>query len=295
MYFDEETLLFMDGEFIPASEAKVSPYVQTLHYGMGVFEGLRAYPTVHGTKIFRAHEHFNRLAKSCELLGISFKYSTEELTQISYQLLEKNYLTSAYLRPLVISSPKMTLEPSSSSAVIISAWKWGKYFGDQFLRVCISSIERINPRACRVEAKVSGHYVNSVMAATEAKKRGYDEALMLDGNGFVAQAPGANLFYEKDGILFTAPEGSIFPGITRQTVLDICRQLDISVVEKNFRPEMLLDIDAAFLCGTATEITPIVSIEGHDTNLPWEQSVSYTIQETFKSLVLDKTYSYVIV
>jgi len=295
MYFDDDTILFMDGAFIPASEAGINPYSQTLHYGMGVFEGLRAYQTIHGTKIFRAKDHFNRLAESCSLLGMTFDYSTEELTQIAYQLLEKNELTCAYIRPLVISAPRMTLEAAPSTMVVMAAWKWGKYFGDRSLNVCISSVERISPRACRVEAKVSGHYVNAVMAAAEAKKRGYDESIRLDGNGFVAQAPGANLFFEKDGTLFTPPEGSIFPGITRRTVLDICRQLDIPVVEKNFRPEALLDADAAFLCGTATEITPVISVEGHETSLPWEKSVSYSVQEMFKSLVLDKTYSYVIV
>ena len=295
MYFDEDTVLFMDGAFINASEAGVNPYGQTLHYGMGVFEGLRAYQTVHGTKIFKATEHFNRLAESCSLLGMPFDYSTEELTQISYQLLEKNELTCAYIRPLVIGSPRMTLEAASTTTVIIAAWKWGKYFGDKSLRVCISSVERISPRACRVEAKVSGHYVNAMMAAAEAKKRGYDESIMLDGNGFVAQAPGANLFFEKDGTLYTSPEGSIFLGITRKTVLDICRQLDITVIEKNFRADQLLEADAAFLCGTATEITPIISVEGHPMNLPWERSLSFSIQEAFKSLVLDKSYSYVIV
>ena len=295
MYFNEETILFKDGSFIPVGEAGINPYSQTLHYGMGVFEGLRAYQTIHGTKIFKAKEHFSRLSESCSLLGIPFDYSIEELTQISYHLIEKNSLTCAYIRPLIISAPRMTLEAPGSSIVVIAAWKWGKYFGDKSLKVCISSIERISPKACRVEAKVSGHYVNSVMASAEAKKRGYDEAIMLDGNGFVAQAPGANLFYEKDGTLFTPPEGSVFPGITRRTVLDICRKLDIPVVEKNFRAESLLDADAAFLCGTATEITPVISVEGHSTLIPWEKSISYSVQEMFKSIVLDKTYSYVIV
>jgi branched-chain amino acid aminotransferase len=295
MYYNEETLVFKDGEFLHVHEAGIDPYSQTLHYGMGVFEGLRAYQTIHGTKIFKAKAHFNRLAESCELLGIPFDYSAEELIQVSYQLLEKNNLTCAYIRPIVISAPRMTLEPSPSSSLVITAWKWGKYFGDKSLRVCISSVERISPKACRVEAKVSGHYVNAVMAAAEARKRGYDEAIMLDGNGFVAQAPGSNLFYEKNGVLYTAPEGSVFPGITRKTVLDICKQLDIPVVEKNFRAEALLDVDAAFLCGTATEITPIHSVEENKVNLPWERSVSAMVQETYKSIVLDKTYSFVIV
>lgn len=295
MYFNEDTILFLNGYFVRASEAGINPYSQTLHYGMGVFEGLRAYSTIHGTKIFKAKSHFQRLAKSCELLGIPFNYSVEELIQICYQLLEKNELTSAYLRPLVISSPQMTLEASPSSSLVIAAWKWGKYFGDKSLRICVSSIERICPRATRVEAKVSGHYVNAVMAATEAKKRGYDECIMLDGNGFIAQAPGANLFFEVDGVIYTPPVGSIFPGITRQTVIEICRQLDIPVVEKNSRPEELLEVDAAFLCGTATEITPISSIENNRTRLHWEGSISENIQEAFKSLVLDKSNSYVIV
>ena len=295
MYFGEDTVLFMDGNFLKASEAAVSPYSQTLHYGLGVYEGIRAYQTLNGTRIFKPEEHFSRLLKTSNQLGLSIDYSAEELTQISYSLIEKNDLTCAYLRPLVVGSPQMKLASPATASVIIAVWKWGRYFEDNSLKLCFSTVQRQNPEACIMGGKITGHYVNAILAARQATERGYDESLMIDHEGFVAQAPGANFFFEKDGVLYTAPQGSIFPGITRETVLEICRQLDIRVIEKKFLPEEMLDFDAAFLCGTATEISPVESIEGHAAQINWRDSVSYAVQEGFKSLVLDLSFTNVIV
>ena len=179
--------------------------------------------------------------------------------------------------------------------MMITAWDWGKYFTNSSLRVCISSIQRPNPKSLNMEAKACGHYVNSIMATMDAKTRGFDEALMTDMNGFVAEGPGANFFFEKEGILFTPPLGSILPGITRATVLEICHELDIPVEAKFFRPEELFEADGAFFCGTAAEITTIESIEGQPFHKPWKKSLGAVVQEAYQSIVMDKSYSYVIV
>jgi branched-chain amino acid aminotransferase len=295
MYYDKNTVLFLDGKFVKAIDAKMDLFSQTLHYGYGVFEGIRSYLTVNGTKIFKPHEHFERLKRSCELVGIPMNYSVEELTQLSYQVLEKNNLANAYLRPLVFCSPNMSLTAPKEVSIMIAAWDWGKYFSSASLRLCISTIQRPNPKSVKIEAKATGHYVNSIMATMEAKQRGFDEALMLDMNGFVAEGPGANFFFEKDGTLYTPPLGNILPGITRNTVIDICRELEIPLVEKFFRPEELFEADSAFFCGTAAEITTIESIEGQAFGKPWSKSLGVIVQEAYQSIVLDKSYSYVIV
>jgi branched-chain amino acid aminotransferase len=295
MYYNDNTILYLDGEFVKAKEATTDLFSQTLHYGYGAFEGIRAYQTVNGVKIFKAHEHFERLIKSCSLLNIPFNLSSEELTQIAYLILEKNNLKNAYIRPLVFGDPNMTLSSPTSAKLMITAWEWKKYFDEQKLKLCVSSFQRPNPKSIKMEAKACGHYVNSIMATSEAKQRGFDEALMIDMNGFVAEGPGANFFYEKDGILYTPPLGNILPGITRQTVLEICNELELQVSEKFFRPEELFEADSAFFCGTAAEITPIESIEGQKFNKPWKESMGAIIQEAYQCIVLDKSYSYVIV
>ncbi len=295
MYYNDNTILYLDGKFIKAKDATADLFSQTLHYGYGAFEGIRAYQTVHGVKIFKAQEHFERLVKSCSLLGIPFNHSAEELTQIAYLVLEKNNLKDAYIRPLVFCAPNMTLSAPKGVSFMIAAWDWGKYFDEHSLRLCISTIQRPNPKSIKMEAKACGHYVNSIMATNEAKQRGFDEALMLDMNGFVAEGPGANFFFEKDGMLFTPPLENILPGITRQTVLEICRELELPVTEKYFRPEELFEADGAFFCGTAAEITAIESIEGQLFNKPWKDSMGAIIQQAYQCIVLDKSYSYVIV
>ncbi|HCM77518.1 MAG TPA: branched-chain amino acid aminotransferase, partial [Cytophagales bacterium] len=217
------------------------------------------------------------------------------LTQATYEVLARNSQSNAYVRPLVFCSPNMSLTSPHEVSLMIASWEWGKYLGDQLLKVCISSYQRPNPKSFKVEAKACGHYVNSILATTEAKQRGFDEGLLLDIEGFVAEGPGANFFYEKDGVLYTPPRGSILPGITRQTVLEICSELDLRVEEKLFKPEDLFDADSAFFCGTAAEVIGIESIEGQKFSKPWKESMGAIVQEAYRCLVLDKSYSYVIV
>ncbi|MBT1688144.1 branched-chain amino acid transaminase [Dawidia soli] len=295
MYYTKDTILFLNGKFIKAVDAHIDLYSQTLHYGFGAFEGIRAYQTMNGTKVFKAYEHFERLKKSCALVGIPFQYETEELVQIAYQLLEKNDLSDAYIRPLVYGGANMQLTQTNEVYLMMCAWEWDKYHGDKHLKMCISSYQRPNPGALKVEAKVTGHYVNSILATSEAKVRGYDEALMLDMNGNIAEAPGANFFLEKDGVLYTPALGHILPGITRQTVLNICRELDIPVKEKQLRPEELEAADSAFLCGTAAEIVGIESVDAKPFKKEWFDSLGATVQEAYKCQVLEKSFSYVII
>jgi branched-chain amino acid aminotransferase len=295
MYYSKNTTVYLNGKFIKAVDATTDLYSQTLHYGYGVFEGIRAYQTVNGTKIFKAVEHFERLRKSSELVNIPFKYDTDELIHVTYQLLKKNNLSDAYIRPLVYCSPNMSLTQPKEVYLMICAWEWGKYLGDNLLKLCLSSYQRPNPNSVKVEAKVTGHYVNSILATSEAKVRGYDEALMLDMNGHVAEAPGANFFFENDNVLYTPPLGHILPGITRQTVINICRELEIPVKEKFFNPEILEEADSAFLCGTAAEVVGIESIDAKTFRKPWSESLGAVIQEAYKSQVMEKSFSHMII
>jgi branched-chain amino acid aminotransferase len=295
MYYTKDTILFLNGKFIKAVDAHTDLYSQSLHYGFGAFEGIRAYQSLNGVKIFKAFEHFERLRKSCALVGIPFQYETEELVQIAYQLLERNNLSDSYIRPLVYCGPNMTLTQPQDVFLMMCAWEWDKYHGDKLLKLCVSSYQRPNPNSLKMEAKVTGHYVNSILATSEAKVRGYDEALMLDMNGNVAEAPGANFFLEKNGVLYTPPVGHILPGITRQTVLNICRELDIPVKERNISPEELESADSAFLCGTAAEIAGIESIDAKPFRKEWYESLGATVQEAYKCQVLEKSFSYVII
>jgi len=295
MYYNDNTILFLDGQFLKAKDAKMDLFGQTLHFGYGVFEGIRSYHTVNGTKIFKASEHYDRLRKSASMMQIPLHYSVSELTQITYSILEKNKLSDAYIRPLVFCSPNMYLTSPKEVSLMITAWEWDRYLGDNNRRVCISSYQRPNPKSVKIEAKVCGHYVNSILASTEARGRGYDEGVLLDMDGNIAECPGSNIFIEKDNVLYTPATGNILPGITRKTVIEICSQLDITVRERAITPVEFLEADSAFICGTAAEVLGIESVEGHMMAKPWKNSLGAIIQQAYRCLVMDKTYSYVIV
>lgn len=293
MYFNENSVVFLDGEFVNANSAKVGLYNQTMHYGNGVFEGIRSYDTEDGVRIFKAAEHYERLRFSAKVMGIELNYSAEELEQITYQLLDKNGLKDAYIRPLVYMGDNMSLQTNNDVHVVIMVWEWGKYLGDDMLRVMLSSFQRPNPKACHVEAKVVGHYTNSILATNEAKQKGYDEALLTDLHGYVAEGPGANFFMEKDGVLVTAPLGNILAGITRATVLELAEELDIKVEERLFKPEEIYEADAAFFCGTAAEVVGIKQFNDHKFTMDWEETNSAVIQKKYKRRVAHNEYQHV--
>jgi branched-chain amino acid aminotransferase len=287
-YYNPNTSLYHDGEFKKATEATSDLFGQTLHYGYGVFEGLRAYETQNGTQIFKIKEHYERLKNSCELINIPFEFDITDLIQKTYSLLEINNYKDAYIRPLVFCGPNMSLTKPSSVSIMICSWEWGAYLGDNLLNVCISSFSRPHPKSTKIEAKVCGHYVNSILAASEAKQKGFDEALLLDTDGFLAEGPGSNLFFEKNGELFTPKIGNILPGITRKTVFELSDKLGIKISEGDFLPEKLLQADSAFLCGTAAEIIGIQSIEKIEFPISWQDSLGKKLQMAYKNLVLEK-------
>ena len=290
MYFDSNTLVFLDGEFIPAEQATCGVYAQSLHYGYAVFEGIRAYNTAQGARIFKAREHYERLHYSCSAIGLPLSYSVAELTEISYTLLAKNNLTDAYIRPLAFAAtPHMTLTTPATGNLLMAVWHWGKYLGNQSLRLTVSPYERPNPKAVPIEAKVSGHYVNSIIASSEAKGRGFDEALLLDMNGYVAEGSGANFFFERDGELFTAPGGSILRGITRNTIIDLARESGITVIEKFFRPEELRGATGAFMTGTAAEVIGVASVDEVVFEQPFERTLGALLAARYTALVLGET------
>ena len=288
MYYNNNTIIYFNGNFVKASEASTNLYGQSLHYGYAVFEGIKSYKTDGGTKIFKAKEHYDRLRRSAELMHMPFNYTTDELTALSYEVLELNGLSDAYLRPIVMCSPNMSLSKGKESYLAIEAWEWSNGYMANKMRIMTSTFERPNPKAFKVEAKVSGHYVNSILACQEAKDAGYDEALVLDGNGNVAESSGANVFYEKDGRLYTPSKGSILPGITRATVLEICAELDIPTEEKLFKPEEMRGADAAFFCGTAAEVLALDSLDDVPFTQNWDDTLSATVQKAYRNLVLGK-------
>ena len=202
MYYNENTIVFWNGEFVKASDAKVDLYSQTLHYGMGVFEGIRSYRMTDGsTRIFKAIQHFERLKNSADAVNLPYTWSIPELIAATYEVLEKNNLQDAYIRPVVYAPANMSFNRNKESFLVIEAWQMQPFLGDKLIRVMTSSFQRPNPRGFKIHAKATGHYVNSILASQEAKTRGFDEALLLDIHDYVAEGPGANLFYEKDSRL----------------------------------------------------------------------------------------------
>lgn len=277
MYYNSNTILYHNGQWLKADEAVTDLFSQTLHYGNGVFEGIRAYETDHGTLIFKAREHFERLHYSAEQMHIKLDLSVDELMKISYELLERNQFKNAYIRPLVYLGANMSLTPTTDVHVLITAWEWGRFLGNDPLDIMISSYHKPSPQAVPVAAKITGHYTNSILATTEAKSKGFDEALLLDKDGFVAEGPGANFFYEKDEVIYTPPKDNIMAGITRNTIMEYAREMGYKVIECYFKPDAIYQADAAFFTGTAAEVARIGSIDGHKMQMPWQESMAYAL------------------
>lgn len=291
MYYNEHTIIYHNGEFVKAADAKTDFYSQSLHYGYAVFEGIRSYKTVSGeTKIFKEAGHYDRLKRSAEALNMPYPFDSNELIAATYRVLEKNNLQDAYIRPVVYAPANMSFLPNKESFIVIEAWKMEPFLGEKLIKVMTSSFERPNPKGFKIEAKASGHYVNSILASQEAKAAGYDEALLNDMNGFVAEGPGANVFFEKDGKLFTPSVGNILPGITRATVIELCHELNIPVEEKLFTTRELKEANAAFFCGTAAEVIGWESIDDIKFPVPWNQTTGKKIQDAYKHKVIEKEF-----
>jgi len=294
MPIPEVSKIWMDGELVDWKEAKVHVLTHALHYGSGVFEGVRCYHTKKGPAVFRFTEHLARLYASAKLYHMEIPFELEELREATKELIRINELDACYIRPIVFRGyGEMGLNPLNSEVnVSIAVWPWGAYLGEEGIkngiRCNISTYERISPNALPPFAKCTGPYVNSILAKVESLKSGYDEAIMLDHRGMVSEGPGENIFAVKDGSISTTPEhASILRGITRDSVIEIAGDLGYTVSERDLTRDELLASDEIFFTGTAAEITPIREIDGVEIGKPGP--VTKAIQEVyFKAIRGDK-------
>jgi branched-chain amino acid aminotransferase len=253
----------MDGQMVEWRDAKIHVLTHTLHYGCGVFEGVRAYNTAKGAAIFRLEEHTQRLLNSGKILRMAIPFTKEQIMQAQVDVVRANKLESCYLRPLSwIGSRKLGVSPKGNTIhLMVAAWAWGAYLGDEGMargiRVKISSYTRHHVNITMTQAKAVSNYTNSILANMEALDDGYDEAMLLDANGFVSEGSGENLFVVKDGVVYTPDlSAGALNGITRNTVMHICKDLGIEVVQKRITRDEVYISDEAFFSGTAAEITP---------------------------------------
>lgn len=294
---EEVEFIWMDGEIVPWNQAKVHVLTHALHYGTGVFEGIRAYKTEHGTAIFRHIDHLERLERSAEYYHMDIPYSTEELRRATHDLIKRNELNSCYIRPLAFCGyGEMGLNPLNAPVeVVIAVWPWGAYLGEdgkkEGIRAKVSSWHRIGPGSLIPWAKASGQYLNSILAKVETSKAGYEEAILLDEKGDVCEGTGENIFLVKDGIVSTPHlDSSILAGITRDSVMKILRDLDIGFEERNIAREELYLADEVFLTGTAAEIVPVREIDDREVGEPGE--ITRTVQERYEDAIYGRSDEY---
>ncbi|MDD5055480.1 MAG: branched-chain amino acid transaminase [Candidatus Peribacteraceae bacterium] len=257
--------IWMDGTFVPWAKATVHVLVHGLHYGSAVFEGVRCYETPKGPAVFRLKEHTDRLLYSAKAIDMTSPFSRDELMEATKELIRRNKIKECYIRPILFYGyGKMGLRPGGAPVQsTIACWPWGSYLGHEAVRVKTSKHIRLHPRSVVPDAKVSGHYVNSIMASLEVVGDDrYDESLFLDFEGNIAEGPGENIFFVRDGKLITPPHGMILPGITRDSVVSLAKDRGLTVTEKTVKPEDLASMDECFFTGTAAEVTAVVSIDG---------------------------------
>lgn len=258
--------IWMDGKFVQWNKATVHFLTHTMHYGSGIFEGIRAFETERGTAVFRLKDHINRLFFSAKALDIKIPYSAGQIRKACLEMVRKNRLKSGYIRPLVYLHGEMGIDPRPCRVSLgIAAWPWGAYLGKEGIENgirCITAKQRRPcPQCMPVNQKVTGNYASSVIAKLEAGRAGAKEAVMLDMDGYIAECTGENIFAVKNGKLITPPLKSILSGITRDSIITIAKDNKITVKEKFFRKELLYGADEVFICGTAAEVTPVRQID----------------------------------
>ena len=291
--------IWFDGEMVPWEEAKVHVLTHCLHYGTGYFEGIRCYALEDGrSAVFRLDEHVRRFFDSGHILAIPLPYTDEQIKKAILDVLRVNGLKECYIRPLAfLGYGEMGLyAPDNPLNVIIAAWPWGAYLGDEGIkngiRAKVSSFTRHHVNVMMTKSKVSGNYVNSVLAKNEVKKAGYDEAIMLDAEGYVAEASGENIFIVRQRRVKTTPFTSVLPGITRDSVLTIARDNGYEVQEERFTRDELYTADEAFFTGTAAEVTPIREVDNRKIGLGCPGKVTSDLQQTFFNIIKGKDKKY---
>ena len=295
---DRDGFIWMDGEWLDWREAKVHVLTHTLHYGMGAFEGVRAYETDHGPAIFKLEEHTERLFNSTRILGMKIPFDAATLNQAQREVVSKNNLKSAYIRPMCFyGSEGMGLRADNLKVhTMIAAWEWGAYLGEDNMkngiRIRTSSYVRHPAHPTLSGAKTNGNYINSMMALKEALEHGFDEALMLDIDGFVSEGSGENIFVIKDEVIYTPNLTSALPGITRDTIVTLAKSLSYEIVEKKLSCDEIYASDEAFFTGTAAEVTPIRDLDGNQIGSGSRGPITEKLQSLYFDCVYGRNADY---
>jgi len=291
--------IWLDGELVRWEDAKVHVLAHALHYGTAYFEGIRCYELADGrSAVFRLKEHIRRLADSGKILGFPLPYTQEQLCVATMDLIRANKLKACYIRPLAfVGLGELGLyAPKNPINVCIAVWPWGAYLGDEGLqngiRAKVSSFTRHHVNAMMTKSKAAGNYINSVLAKHEVKKSGYDEAIMLDAEGYVSEASGENIFIVRDGKIKTTPLTSILPGITRDSIITVARDKGYELVEERFTRDELYTADEAFFTGTAAELTPIREVDDRQIGAGSRGPVTEDIQKIFFEIIKGKKSKY---
>ena len=295
---DRDGVIWLDGEFVPWREAKTHVLTHTLHYGMGVFEGVRAYKTDTGTAIFRLNDHTNRLFGSAHILNMPMPYDKETINKACLDSVKNNNLESAYIRPMCFyGSEGMGLRADNLKVhVMVAAWAWGSYLGNEGLekgiRIKTSSFTRHHVNITMCKAKANGNYMNSMLALQEALADGYDEALLLDNEGYVAEGSGENIFIVRNGIMYTPDLTSALEGITRETIMQFAQENNILVKEKRITRDEVYVAEEAFFTGTAAEVTPIRELDNRQIGSGKRGPITEKLQKRYFDCVEGKLSEY---
>jgi branched-chain amino acid aminotransferase len=295
---DRDGVIWYDGKMVPWREATTHVLTHTLHYGMGVFEGVRAYKTPEGAAIFRLKEHTDRLFRSAHILGMKMPFDKATIAEAQKAAVRENKLESGYLRPMAFyGAEAMGISARTlSTHVIVAAWAWGAYLGKEALengiRVKTSSFARHHVNITMCKAKANGNYMNSILAHQEAAHDGYDEALLLDVDGFVAEGSGENVFIIRNGKLFTPDLTSALEGITRDTIIQLANEAGLQVIEKRITRDEVYSADEAFFTGTAAEVTPIRELDNRAIGIGRRGPVTEMLQTKFFEVVTGKSPSH---
>ena len=295
---DRDGLIWFDGEMVPWREAQVHVLTHTLHYGMGVFEGVRAYKTDQGPAIFRLDAHTDRLFESAHIMGMNIPFDSAAINEAQRAAVRENNLQSAYIRPMCFyGSEGMGLRADNLKVhTIVAAWEWGAYLGkdglEKGIRIKTSSYTRHHVNISMCKAKANGHYINSMLALQEALRDGYDEALLLDVDGFAAEGSGENLFVVKDGIIYTPELTSALNGITRKTIFRLASDLGLTVKEKRITRDEVYIADEAFFTGTAAEVTPIRELDGRQIGIGRRGPITEKLQSRYFDAVHGRIADY---
>ncbi len=295
---DRDGFIWFNGKLVDWRDANVHVLTHSLHYGMAVFEGVRAYKTAQGTAIFRLEEHTKRWFNSAKIFQMAMPYSQDELMKAQIEVVKANQLESCYLRPIAwIGSEKLGISPKGNQILVsIAAWQWGAYLGDdginKGIRVKTSSYSRHHVNVSLVRAKASGYYINSILANQEVTAHGYDEALLLDTDGYVSEGSGENVFIVRDGVIYTPDLASCLAGITRDAIMKIANDLNIEVREKRITRDEMYCADEAFFTGTAAEVTPIRELDDRQIGNGGRGPITEKIQNIFFDIVKGKNDKY---